>query len=164
MEQYITQLIEDLLNAQRAESQELEEEEEFDIEAHFAEVDRYVSGEGEEPIGDILGFEEVQFPPTEKLNNEQMQRISEAFAQCLFSWNITAEIPQNVPIILKYSLLISTLKKQVFIQSTGFIHLEFCEYDVETCPFGAEFCQCKDFENDFDDMDNFELKDGDLPF
>jgi hypothetical protein len=164
MEQYITQLIEDLLNAQRAENEEIEEEKEFDIEAHFAEVDRYISGEGEEPLGEILGFEEVQFPPIEKLNELQMQRISEAFVECLFSWNITAEIPEEAPISLKYSLLVSTLKKQVFIQNSGFIHLEFCHYDVETCPFGMEFCQCKDFENDFDDMDNFKYKDGELPF
>ncbi len=168
MEQYITQLIEDLLNAKRAESEEVEEEEneedEFDIEAHFAEVDRYVSGDGEEPLEEILGFEEVQFPPIEKLNDSQMKRVSEAFVECLFSWNITAEIPEDVPITLKYSLLVSTLKRQVYIQSYGFIHFEFCNYNVATCPFGIEFCQCKDFENDFDDMDSFELKDGELPF
>jgi hypothetical protein len=123
-----------------------------------------MSSEGEELLGDVLGFEDVQFPSVEKLNDGQMQRISEAFVQCLFSWNITAEIPENVPISLRYNLLVSTLKKQVFIQSTGFIHFEFCEYNVETCPFGKEFCQCKDFENDFEDMDNFELKDGELPF
>jgi hypothetical protein len=164
MEQYINQLIEDIQNAQRPESEHVEEEKEFDIEAHFAEVDRFVSGEGEEPLGEILGFEEIQFPPIEKLNDNQMQRISEAFVECLFSWNITAEIPEEAPISLRYSLLVSTLKKQVYIQNSGFIHLEFCQYDVETCPFGNEFCQCKDFDIDFDDMDSFEYKDGELPF
>ncbi len=164
MEKYVSQLIEDILDAQRIEDEALEEEKEFDIEDHFAEVERYISGEGEEQLGDILGFKKIQFPPVERLNDEQMQSISEAFVQCLFSWNITAEIPENIPISLKYNLLVSTLEKKVFMQISGFIHLEFCHYDVETCPFGLEFCQCKDFENDFDDMDTIELKDGELPF
>jgi hypothetical protein len=171
MEQYINQLIEDIQNAQRPESEHVEEEESTfladdldDLDTHFADIERYTSGEGKTNLGSNIGLEEVQFPPFERITEEQMIRVCEAFHQCLFTWNITAEMPQNLPISLRYKTLISTLKRDVFIQSSGFIHLEFCHYDSENCPFGLEFCECKNIEDEYRNFEKYKEIDGELPF
>lgn len=40
---------------------------------------------------------------------------------------------------------------------------EFCSYDIESCPY-EEFCSCKEFENEAEDMDDFDPDDNALPF
>ncbi len=164
MQHYISQLIEDILAAKRPENAVEPKEEEDSFEAHIAEVERFLTGEGEKPLRDVLGLEEIQFPPTERLTDEQMVSVISAFHDCLLSWNISAEMPENIPVSLQYSLFVSTLAKSVFIQGSGFLHLEFCNYWPETCPFGEEYCQCKDFDGEIADSDDTFSEELDLPF
>jgi hypothetical protein len=164
MQHYISQLIEDILAAKRpANAVELKEtEDSFD--AHIAEVERFLTGEGEQPLREVLGLEEIQFPPTDRLTDAQMASIVSVFDECLLSWNISADMPENIPVTLQYSLFVSTLAKSVFVQGSGFVHLEFCNYWPETCPFGEEYCQCKDFDSDLSDLGNTFSEDQELPF
>ncbi len=164
MQLYISQLIEDILIAKRSENTVVPIEIEDSFEAHIAEVERFISGEGEQLLGEILQLEEIQFPPIARLTDEQMTNVISAFEECLFSWNILADIPENIPVALRYSLLVSTLAKNVFVQSSGYVHLEFCNYWPETCPFGEEFCHCKDFYLDMSNTDDTSFEEGDLPF
>ncbi len=172
MEQYISQLLEDMLAAQQPldeENQVLDDDDldddEDDMEAHFAEVERYLSGEGREKIGDLIGFYPAQFPPVERLNESQMKRISAGFKALMQSHNVAFSLPENLPAALEYRLLSSSLDRDVYVPidgSSGTDYIEFCSYDVESCPFGQEFCQCKDFE--FDDINDFEPNDDEIPF
>ena len=139
-------------------------EEEDSFEAHIAEVERFLTGEGEQLIWEVLGLEEIQFPPVDRLTGAQMASIVSIFEECLLSWNILAHMPENIPLSLRYSLLVSTLAKSVFVQGSGFVHLEFCNYWPETCPFGEEYCQCKDFDIDITDVGKTLSEGQDLPF
>ena len=40
--------------------------------------------------------------------------------------------------------------------SSGTMHIEFCHYDENNCPWGYEYCSCKDFEDDNLDMTNID--------
>lgn len=165
MQLYISQLIEDIAAASRSENSIKPVVQEDSFEAHIAEVERFISGEGYEPLRSILGLEEIQFPPVERLTDQQMESVVFAFKNCLFSWNVSAELPENIPVSLQYTLLVSTLSKNICVQDTGFIHLEFCNYCPEECPFGEEYCECKKFDFSQDDDINYNnLKTDELPF
>lgn len=56
--------------------------------------------------------------------------------------------------------------------SEGTLHVEFCDYDENNCPWGYEFCTCKDFADDYSDMtvrddsdsNTVDFEGDDLPF
>jgi hypothetical protein len=161
MDKYINQLIEDLLAAQRVEKVP-HNNQINDIEAHFADVERYVSGDYDQKIGDVIGFYEEQFPPIERLNQAQMQAVAGAFEQLLNSYGVELDLPSELPIEKRYQLIISTINREVYIGDSGCVTLEFCHYDPTECPLGEEYCRCKDV--DIDDMDDANYSEKDLPF
>jgi len=144
MQTYITQLIEDLSAAKNGEFNMNQTPMHESFEDYIAEVERYLSGEGEQFIKDILDIQEEYFPPVNRLTDEQLNAVSDAYLDCLYSWNICIDMPDNLPASLKYTLLIGTLKQKVIVMDSGITHLELCHYDSECCPFGKEFCRCMD--------------------
>jgi hypothetical protein len=44
-------------------------------------------------------------------------------------------------------LLVSILDKGVVLVDLGIVGIEFCNYDPTECPFGSEYCTCKDYNN-----------------
>jgi hypothetical protein len=165
MEHYISQLIEDLHSAHRKEqSVKPSPQEEETFESYIAEVERYISGEGYESISSILGLEEFQFPPIERLTDEQMFKVILAFDACLASWNVCLDMPENLPIPLQYKLYLTTLSQKINPVDYGMIHLETCSYNTDNCQLG-EYCHCSAYEDDYpDDMNINFPKDGELPF
>jgi hypothetical protein len=90
--------------------------------------------------------------------------------QMLNSWNIDIYLPEKLPVDIAYELLIGTLEKEVFITNDEYSHIgiELCSYDVETCPFGTDYCTCKEniqiWENEAKSNDDLEINDDELPF
>jgi hypothetical protein len=172
MEQYIAQLLEDMLAAHKLPNDDNEQaldEDDEDIEAHFAEVERYLSGDGREEISSIIGFYPEQFPPVERLNESQMERVIVGFRQLMRTHGVAFSTPENLPVALEYRILAGALTRQVYVplndSGGGTDNIEFCNYDAEKCPFGHAFCECKDFKfEDDDDMKNFVVNNDDLPF
>ena len=164
MELYVTQLIEDLEAAKQPVEPYIAGEEES-IEDIFDEVDQYVSGESTSKICDLIGFIPEQFPPSYRLTTNQMRRIFFAMDQLLDSYNIDTNLPNKLPIKRKYELVRNELTEEVFVSKHGFIQLEYCNYDVESCPFGKKYCDCKEFMFDNEKMaDSEPLGDDELPF
>jgi hypothetical protein len=164
MELYVTQLIEDLEAAKQPEEPYVPGEEQ-EIEDLFEEVDQYVSGEKHTKICDLIGFMPEQFPPSNMLNNSQMNRVFYALDQLLDTYNIDTNLPNKLPIKLKYDLVRNELTEEVFASKFGFIHLEYCDYNEETCPFGKKYCDCKNFMQDSNKMADYKpSEDDELPF
>jgi hypothetical protein len=164
MERYISQLLADIAAASRSENNATPVAQEETFESYIAEVERYLSGEGAKPLRRILGLEEIQFPPIERLTDQQMLHVISAFKNCLDSWNVSLEMPEKLPISLKYTLYISTLASTINIVNSGTIHLEACTYCSDNCLLG-EYCECKEFEDDHSDDINVNFpNDGGLPF
>jgi hypothetical protein len=145
MQRYIDQLIEDLLAKHKPETPPelsfLKEEDE--LEAHFEDVEKYLSGNFDQRIGDVLGLFAEQFPPVHRLTTDQMRQVSDAYAALLLSWNISAEMPEALPVEMAYELWVSTLDMDTFLPEDGFVTLEFCHYEPSECPFGP-WCLCQE--------------------
>jgi len=169
MEQYINQLIEDILAAHRTKNDYVQKIDDS-FEAHIEEVERYLSGEGEQKITDMCGLYTEQFPPKERLNESQMKRVADAYQQMLLCWNIYIYLPEKLPVEMKYELLTGTLERFVFVSNDEYSHIgiDLCSYDVDNCPFGSEYCSCKEdikeWESKSNDTENFESNEGELPF
>ncbi len=92
------------------------------------------------------------------MTEEQLNAVSEALLECIYSWNICFDMPELLPVGLKYTLLVDALKNKVVVVSSGFTHLELCNYESASCPFGIEFCRCIESEEDIEFMKSFGKK------
>jgi hypothetical protein len=153
MQTYITQLVEDLTAAQGVVSNTKQVPTLESFEDYIAEVERNLRDEGERCIKDIIDIQEVAFPPANRLNPAQLNAVSDAYLECLYSWNICIDMPENLPEALRYTLLISTLNTKIIVMAHGFTHIELCNYDSTCCPFGIEFCSCIETEGNTEYMD-----------
>ena len=161
MQSYINHLLSDITEACREEQPETYSSAsgENDVEAierYFEEVERYLENDPEHDFSYYCGLQKEQFPPAEKLTNEQLEAVSIGFEKLLFTWNIGVEMPDKLPASQKYNLLISVLERKVAIVENGFETIEFCSYDPPSCPFN-EWCTCKELglkDQDDDDVEN----------
>ncbi len=168
MQKYINQLLADIINAQRPEqpipeTNPVPVSDEEKMRQHFEEVEHWLEHDPMHTFSYYCGLEKEIFPPAEKLTEKQLLEINEAYRHLLFSWNLDADIPQELPATMKYKLLISTLDKKTDIVNDGFITFEFCQYHPPSCPYEA-YCTCKDFEEDMDNDIQHGLPEGELPF
>lgn len=165
MHLYISQLLEDLRAAHKVEAlfdatPHAPNDDEEGMEAHFAEVERYLSGDHDQRIGDVLNLTAEQFPPVEMLTEAQMQAVVEAFGLLLGSWHIDTDLPTDLPVAKAYELLVGgALDEKVYLADDGFVTIEFCSYAPWDCKLG-EWCRCKDLGIDpMPETDN-----GSVPF
>ena len=163
MERYINQLIDDMREAKkrpRPQKMELPPELEF-----VRGAEEYLHGELFE-MGSLFGLKKMQFPLVEKLNQEQIKKLVIEFEQLWQAFNFYSDFPDGLSNEIKYKILVDYLEHKTTYVTEGNNHFEFCTYNPESCPFPEEFCTCKDFEIEDDDIDMSNLKsnDEDLPF
>ena len=144
MQLYISQLLGDLRAAHKVEEPfNARNSDAEGMEDYFSEVERYLSGNYDQRIGNVLNLAAEQFPPVKMLTETQMQAVVEAFRHLLASWHIDTDLPQNLPTEKSYELLVSALDKEAYLADDGFVTIEFCSYAPEDCQLG-EWCKCKD--------------------
>ena len=118
------------------------------------------------PMSFWFGLEKEQFPSSEKLTGEQLELMANEFEQLWAAYSFEPDFPDGLPAKRRYELMRDYLDHECSHWPGGWVHtFEFCDYDTLNCPFGAEFCKCKDFDDD-DDIDvNMTDKNSDsLPF
>lgn len=59
------------------------------------------------------------------------------------AYNFCAELPENLPDEIAYKVLVDHFDKPVEWVSEGTLHIEFCDYDPERCPFPKNFVRVK---------------------
>ena len=59
-------------------------------------------------------------------------------------WNFIPSIPKKLPARMFYSLLLKKMKEPAYVPLQGAIGIDFCWYLQDECPFGAEYCDCRD--------------------
>lgn len=148
MQKYIRQLTADICAAARPEAYKSPRKQtSTSIHDDFAEVEAWLADKlPKERIGDILGVEAIQFPPSERLNRNQLRKLCEAFEHTMQTYNISFDMPKRLPWKTRYRLLVGKLDDAVVICDDGFVTVEFCEYNPSECPFGSRYCSCKQFE------------------
>jgi hypothetical protein len=102
-------------------------------------------------MNDLFGIKVEQFPPEEKLSAEQVEQLTTGILELWASYRILADFPEIVPLRTLYTVLLKRwAEKPTQFISQGNIHLEFCHYEPAECPWGMDFCTCKEFANDYD--------------
>ena len=152
MKKYTNQLLSDLatIKQQREEAykqrlkKDFYRDEESEFESMVSEVERYVSEDPKETLGQHCGLEKVQFPKADLLMDEVCVALTEALDSLYFAFNVDANIPERLPIRVRYTAMVEQLDKKVFLDWFGTTTFEHCGYDYEgICPFGVSRCDCR---------------------
>ena len=151
MQNYINQLINDIRQATWnlkpphslwAESN-ADPDDEGELE-DMAFVEQYIYGE-KQPIGQITGIEAELLPPPEKLTEDQRSQLSGELEKLLQYFHFVLDFPEKLPAHLRYSFIRNLWTEEHVPLSFGESHIEFCDYEVENCPY-PDYCTCREFE------------------
>ena len=120
----------------------------------------------EKPMSQWFGIGKEVFPPSEKLTDEQLRLIASEFEQLWAAYSFEPNFPDELPVKRRYELMREYLDHPCQHWPGGWVlHYEFCDYEPGNCPFGTEFCRCKDFEmNDDFQISNSEFTNLEIPF
>lgn len=148
MKKYLTQLLTDLHLAHRTkEDWEEESAEAQTIEKHFEDIEAFFKEEEEEPVGStfggVCGIDKEAFPPAAKLKSKQLKTLSEAIDELFWTWNISMDLPDSLPLEQVYFFQVEVFDMQLITFDHGMIEINFCEDDFNLCVFGEDHCDCK---------------------
>ena len=142
MQKYIEQLLQDIEAAKRPEA--TTNSDDPDLLPDFDTVECFLSGEDNLFLSQYCGMEPSQFPETGKLTETQQQRIVAALRSMYATYGVCFDLPEKLPTGLQYQFLVKGLEKECFVCDWGMVHIDFCDYDPDHCPFGREYCDCLD--------------------
>lgn len=172
MKRYTEQLISDLKEAEKKAPKQKKTEDmtEKEFMAELIETDRIIDEEPEIPMHNVFGIDPKVFPPVDRLTTEQAKLLAEKILQLWAAFNIDAVYPIDFPLEKLYPLLVKKFKEPFLYFPMGQTGVEFCDYEPENCPFGDEYCDCKEIAAEIEkDEAKFEEKmknlgDDELPF
>lgn len=144
MQDYINFLLEDITAAHRPEDyfkKSRKNSEEEDLEQELEESERFIYCD-REPIFEVYcGLKQENFPPKDRLSEDQLTQVTTAFIEMMSSWNLFADFPDDLPQLMRYELLLDILQKPVMISEYGFFGFDYCTGDPVGCELG-EYCSC----------------------
>lgn len=171
MEPYITQLIEDL---EKVAQERLECPDYTILNPDHPAIDYgldYVVAlecAPDLPFYEAFGIPAEAFPPPEQLSEEQAQKVNQAILKLWEVNHVFANLPEKLPsqLILYRELRKRWQEDTIRVLPDGNTHIEFCHYVVGSCPWGMDFCTCKDEEwyGEDDDREKYTEDDTELPF
>lgn len=142
MDNYLTQLIEDMHIAATRVPQSRVPEGEFDAD--------YMMELEESPdrlMSYWFGLSKEQFPPSERLSPNQLELMADEFEELWAAYSFEPDFPEGLPAKVRYDLMREFLDHECSHWPGGWVqHFRFCSFETENCPFGIEFCKCKDFK------------------
>lgn len=160
MHPYLPHLLSDITAAHREEealTESYKEAEEFDIEKHLEEVERWVRGEDEShTFGYYCGLQSINFPPPEQLENEDLKTVCDAFKKMMLTYNLSIDLPDNLPLPFAYSLIVDTLNTKTNIPKMGMITFDFCSGYAPECDLKS-YCPCLKFWNEIDEDPSWDI-------
>jgi len=118
-------------------------EDQIDSIDEFTEIERIISEIPEKTLGDQIGFRREKFPLATSLTERQLIELIDAVKELYGSCGVIVDLPESLPPVDYYKFLMDALDIKIILSSRGFIHIEYCEYIPEECPFGSEFCHCR---------------------
>lgn len=100
----------------------------------------------------LFGIDPIVFPPFERLSERQVMLLIEAILKLWKSFKIEATTPNFIPTHLLYKVVIQAWKHQeVPYLERGVYHLEFCDYQPIVCPWGKQYCVCKQLQAEWEE-------------
>lgn len=143
MQKYINQLLLDINAASEPKDSSQKQVNEQNVEAYFAEVERYIYDTPTQSLGTQIGLKCEQFPSPNLLTDGQCLQLVAALKHTYFSHGIALAMPEEIPVKVKYQTLVDTLERNVFLEQFGICTIECCHYDFDGyCGFGVKQCPC----------------------
>jgi hypothetical protein len=145
MKSYLTFLLQDLKKAHRASIQDPVGDAPKTFLREMEAIEQWASGKN--PPATFLeysGLTTEQFPPPEKLTQEELATIVGAFHEMLATWNMQTDFPPDFPMERAYPLLIDLLKREAWYLPGGTLHFDFCTGYAPDCVL-KEYCSCKKY-------------------
>jgi hypothetical protein len=148
MQHYLAQLITDMRQA----AENLPPKPYYEIPPEAEGIEYVIEWENatEKPMHEWIGIPKENFPPLEKLSDDELALMVNEIRNLWAAYNFHADLPENLPAKIAYKLLVDYFDKPVAWISEGTLHIEFCDYEPENCPFPEEFCMCKEFAQETD--------------
>lgn len=144
MQQYLHYLLSDIQAAHKAEMDvELTFPKTFEEE--MEEVERYISGEGEQPLSYFTKLNKEVFPPAERLNQNEIKIVLDAFVTMLETWNAFIDFPKKMPLSDRYKFLRNNVLEVNFTPiKSGHIYFDFCSGYAPDCKWES-YCNCIEY-------------------
>lgn len=146
MKSYISHLLSDIWEAQRADSPK-EKSESESLEDHFGDIDRWISGDAEHTLGYFCGLKAEAFPPHDQLSDEEVSNVCDALTVMLRTWGADIDLPDELPPQRKYELMVGLLDHGFTPFDSGTFVFDFCTGYAPDCEL-KEFCSCLEFWNE----------------
>jgi len=107
----------------------------------------------EQTMSKWFGLGKELFPPSEMLTSEELNLISDKFEKLWAAYSFYADFPKGLPAKCRYELMGEYLNHSCQYRPRGWKQcFTFCDYEPENCPFGREYCPCKDLDTLFDSL------------
>ena len=113
------------------------------FEETIAEMEKWLAGEEKYSMFSEFGLLPEQFPPQDRLSEQEVYGLVEVIRRLWAAFNFTAVVPNGVPARELYPILLERMLEACTVMDNGHIGIEFCDYEPERCPFGEEYCSCK---------------------
>ncbi len=148
MQRYLEQLINDLRRATWKISPPheiwLESEADPDNEPELEDlsyVEEYVYGE-EIPVSRMTGIAPEYLPPPEMLTDDEKALLSTELEKTLEVFHFILDFPADYPMYSRYSFIRNFWNEKHVPLSFSESHIEFCDYDQNSCPFPGYCTVC----------------------
>jgi len=147
MDEYINQLLELINSAFYTKNTNRQLIDDDDYINEFA--DQYINGTPVK-ISDKTGIEKFQFPPVDKLSEEQINLLLPKIEELLLSFNWEFIFPEDVSNDVKYGFITGKWDTKHVFCKQGIVQIETCKFDDENCPFPAHCSICNKLKEDTD--------------
>jgi hypothetical protein len=117
------------------------------MEEHFAEIDRWISGDSEHTLSYFCGLVSADFPPAEQFSKDEKQQVCLTFEEMLASWGGSIDWPSNIPWDFRYQLTVGLLDKNFSTFNFGMFVFDFCTGYAPGCDL-EKYCKCLEFWKD----------------
>jgi len=144
MENYVQKLIKEIDMAVCRVNIRMDEERDFMDQIKL--IENLIANEPQRTLGEHVGLQIDSFPLSSDLSNSQMNLLINALEELYEICGVLLDLPNKLPLIDCYEFYLEALHTKLDLIPGGFLHIEFCEYEPNNCPFGTEHCQCLEFD------------------
>jgi len=102
------------------------------------DAERFVSGD-QINMSVIVGLPKSALPDHSRLTDKQIKWLTSELILMLNAWNFNPEFPCKLPVRLQYQAIRDHWDDETVYVRTGTVHIEYCSYDRDECPF-PEYC------------------------
>jgi len=111
------------------------------------DAEKFVSG-NEICLSDIVGLPKSALPDHRKLSDRQVRWLHDELIIMLNAWNFNPEFPCKLPVRLQYQTIRDHWDEKTVYVRTGIVHIGYCSYDRDECPFPEHCTFCDEMLED----------------